>query len=207
MGFLLGKREKPQSRHKKVSPSSKNTAVQVEECCPDDPCLIFLRQAVIGERKAILFYLNASMECCELRDLFLSIAQDEMRHFVMTMRLISQLDPVQSAALEEANLDFLTMGRAMPPKWAKEYHMVCEEEPEITPPPQLHMCCLALLTHALTDELTAINDYQTFMEETHCEEVCRNLFCELMNDEKEHVAQLTAAMLDITNEPLTGEMD
>ncbi|HMM20232.1 MAG TPA: ferritin-like domain-containing protein [Selenomonadales bacterium] len=196
MAFFIGKREKAESPRKKTGPSGKHAAKDKEECCPDNPCLILLRRAAIAERKAILFYLGSAVECCELHDLFLAIAEDEMRHFIMIMRLIARFDPVQAAAFEAAGLDFLTMGRAMPPKWAKEYQ---PEYGEI-PPAQRQMCCLALLSHAISDELSAINDYQAFMEET-ASEACRDLFCELMNDEKEHVACLTAAMLEMSDEP------
>ena len=56
------------------------------------------------------------------------------------------------------------------------------------------------------DELHAINKYQRYMndaEEPHVKE----LFAILMNEEKEHVAEFTAALFRLTHEPLPEETD
>lgn len=181
-----------------------------EECCPDDPCLIMLRDAAIAEREAILFYLEAAaMLCGDLRRLFLDTAEDEMRHFVMTMRHISALDSDQAQALEEVGLDDLLMQRGMAPKWAAGWQPDCacpmEAETMAAPMPPEHepengLTPVCLLTKALTGELEAINKYQKYMEKA-CDPACCRHFCHLMNDEKEHVASFIAALYDLTGEP------
>lgn len=182
-----------------------------QECmdCPDHPDLILLRDAAIDERTAIAFYLRAAKNTC-LADLFLDVARDEMRHFVMTMHHITMLDSVQAEALEEEELDALVMQRGMP-KWDQcpcpmsnddadtdiETDAVAEDEELET---------IDYLTKAITDELGAINKYQNYMEQAQCEPN-QHLFCHLMNDEKEHVAEFTAALFKLTNEPISMESD
>ncbi len=174
-----------------------------------DPCLPMLRDAAIAEREAILFYLEAAaMVCGDLRQLFLDTAEDEMEHFVMTMRHISALDSVQAEALEEVGLDALLMQRGMAPKWATGWQPDCAcplEEETMAPMPPEHepesdLTPLCLLTKALTGELEAINKYQKYMEKASDSACCRH-FCHLMNDEKEHVASFIAAIYDLTGEP------
>lgn len=180
--------------------------------CPDDPCLLMLRDAAIAEREAILFYLEAAaMVCGDLRRLFLDTAEDEMRHFVMTMRHIAALDGVQAEALEEVGLDTLLAQRGMTPKWAAGWQPECacplEAETMVVPPAQEtenDLTPVCLLTKALTSELEAINKYQKYMEKTSASACCRH-FCHLMNDEKDHVASFIAALYDLTGEPPSEE--
>jgi rubrerythrin len=39
------------------------------------------------------------------------------------------------------------------------------------------------------------------------EDQVKEHFCELMNEEKEHVAEFTAALFELTHEPLQEEVD
>lgn len=174
-----------------------------------DPCLMMLRDAAIAEREAILFYLEAAaMVCGDLRRLFLDTAEDEMEHFVMTMRHISALDSDQAEALEEVGLGALLMQRGMAPKWAAGWQPSCAcplEETMAAPMPPEHepesdLTPLCLLTKALTGALEAINKYQKYMEKASDSACCRH-FCHLMNDKKEHVASFIAAIYDLTGEP------
>ncbi|MDR7866056.1 MAG: hypothetical protein RIN56_04510 [Sporomusaceae bacterium] len=182
------------------------------ECCPDDPCLLMLRDAAIAEREAILFYLEAAaMVCGDLRRLFLDTAEDEMRHFVMTIRHIAALDSVQAEALEEVGLDALLTQRGMTPKWAAGWQPECacplEAETMVVPPAQEtenDLTPVCLLTKALTSELEAINKYQKYMEKAS-DSTCCHHFCHLMNDEKDHVASFIAALYDLTGEPPSEE--
>ncbi|MDT8901918.1 hypothetical protein [Anaeroselena agilis] len=193
------------NRAKKIGPQHHD---HHGEGCSASPCLPMLRDAAIAEREAILFYLEAAaMVCGDLRQLFLNTAEDEMEHFVMTMRHISALDEVQAEALEEVDLDVLLMKRGMTPKWAEGWHPACAcplEEQAVTPPmppaPENDLTPVCLLTKALTSELEAINMYQKYMEQSPDADCCRH-FCHLMNDEKEHVASFTAALYDLTGEP------
>lgn len=183
-----------------------------EECCPDDPCLIMLRKAAVAEREAILFYLEAAaMVCGELREEFLEIAADEMRHFAMIMRHIAHLDPVQAEDLEEEGLDVLLPHRGMAPKWAGGWKPACKcpmpMEEEIVAdefPPPRDMTVICLLTKALVSELEAVNMYQTFMMETE-NSMCCHFFCHLMNAEKHHVAELIEKLYELTGEPPSME--
>lgn len=192
-----------------------------EELCPDNPCLILLRKAAIAEREDILFYLEAAAAVCgELRALFLEAAADEMRHFVMTMRHIAALDPVQAEYLEEEGLDVLLPRRGMQPKWAMGWHPSChcphpvmeeeeEDEEEVMVdefPPEHDMEAICLLTKALVRELEGTNMYQDFMEES-CDPMCCHHFCHLMNEEKRHVAAWIAALYDLTDEPPSMERE
>lgn len=186
----------------KKQPTIQPESIQ-KPCCPDDPCLIMLRKAAIGERQAIAFYLEGAMVECRLSELFLDIAEDETQHFVETMRLISELDCVQANALKEEGLNFLVMRRAMIPKWTMNYPV---DDAKFTLPDPEDMRAICLLTKAITDEFEAINQYQTSMLQSE-NIACREHFCQLMNDEKEHVAELTAALFKLTDEPLPEEMD
>ncbi len=169
-----------------------------EECCPDDPCLLMLRDAAIAEREAILFYLEAAAVLCgDLRRLFLDTAADEMVHFAMTMRHIAARDPVQAEALEEVGLDCLLPRRAMTPKWAAGWQPQCAG-PYVEEAAGVSAVCL--LTKALTSELEAINTYQKHMVKAEDSACCRH-FCHLMNDEKGHAASFIAALYEQTGEP------
>jgi rubrerythrin len=167
-----------------------------EEPRPDHACLIPLRIAARSERQAIAFYLEASLIECRLAEVFLDIAKEEMQHFVEIMRMISSLDPVQAKALEEMGLKHLVAGRALVPKWAMEH----QGGPEVIPPHLRDMQAISLLTRAISDELEAVNQYQTAMMQSKSI-ICRELFCELMNDEKEHVAKFTSVLFEFTHEP------
>jgi Uncharacterized conserved protein len=184
-----------------------------EQCCPDDPCLFMLRDAAIAERETIFFYLEAAaMVCGDLRRLFIDTAQDEMRHFVLIMHRLSALDPVQAEALEKAGLAGFLWQRAVPPKWAADWHPACacppEAEPELAAPEEADtdMTAVCLLTKALTGELAAINKYQEYMEKSASSSCCR-YFCHLMNEEKVHAAEFIAALYDLTGEPPPEEAE
>ena len=74
------------------------------------------------------------------------------------------------------------------------------------PPRKKDLVAIRCLTKAIQDELHAINKYQTYMGEAEEPQVKKH-FCELMNEEKEHVAEFTAALFELTNEPLPEEVD
>lgn len=188
---------------------------EAEEVCPDHPDLLLLRDAAADERDAIAKYLACAVETC-LDEVFLDIAEDEMHHYAETMRLISQYDPVQAEMLEEEGLDFLVSSRAEKccPKWGMgkakpEPKMDMEMEMKdvmVSAPDKKDIPKICCLTEGLKGEFMAINKYQTYMCQAHEEDV-KEHFCRLMNDEKEHVAELTAALFRITGEPLPEETD
>lgn len=187
--------------------------------CPNHPDLILLRDAAADEREAILMYFQAANKTC-LKELFLDIVEDEMQHYVMIMHHISMLDPVQADKLREEGLNELVMSskmKKMRAKWMKKcnhtYHNQQQEQAngeesdvEVTPLDDKELCELSYLTKALLAEFHAINKYQCYMERAESEHN-QHLFCHLMNEEKEHVAELTKAIYDITDEPLPHEMD
>jgi rubrerythrin len=186
----------------------------IDECdndneeCPNHPDLLLLREAAVDERNAIAFYLRSAQVTC-LDSLFLDVAEDEMQHFIQTMLLISSLDPVQAEAFENENLPFLTMPRRpkqMTAKWQPPEPENIVEDVVITPPSLDELATVDILTKAIGDELMAINKYQRFMSEATLPEV-RDLFCQLMNEEKEHVAEFIKALFCITHEPLPHELD
>ena len=199
---------------KKMCCSSSNNKCNDE--CPDNPDLLLLRDAAADERNAIAEYLEAALTTT-LDKCFLSVAKDEMCHFVQTMQLISCLDPVQAEELREANLTMLTVmgaARKMKPGWSyyeQKCKKTCEKPIEKPCNKPCDTVCddmiskqdlidVQYLTRALDGELHAINKYQTYMNEALCEEVKAH-FCELMNEEKEHVAEFTACLYNITHEP------
>ncbi|CUH95334.1 hypothetical protein P22_1404 [Propionispora sp. 2/2-37] len=199
------------SRHKYCSseydyscPDSDTFDLDDEEC-PNHSDLYLLRDAAADERGAIADYLACAMETC-LEKLFLHVAEDEMQHYMETMRLISSLDPVQAQMLEEEDLDFLVMQRAPigKPKWGPPGINEEEEDVDVPPPGKKDMPAIRCLTKALQDELHAINKYQEYMNKA-VDSGVRDHFCELMNDEKEHVAEFTAALFKITHEPMAQE--
>ncbi|HWR45028.1 ferritin-like domain-containing protein [Sporomusa sp.] len=173
------------------------------ESCPSDPDLLLLRDAAADERIAIAFYLNAARNSCTPR-LFLDVAADEMRHFVEIMREISRLDPVQAALLSEAGLDQLVMSRPLFKSKSKAAKEAEANDAQVTLPDRKEMPTVNLLTRALSDELHATNKYQRYMLAAENTEV-QILFCNLMNAEKEHIAAFTAALFELTNEPLLPE--
>jgi rubrerythrin len=178
-----------------------------EQCeeCPDHPDLILLREAAADERNAIALYLEAATMAC-LGPCFLDVVEDEMNHYVETMHLIAWLDPVQAEMFREVGLTMLTMKRAsekMKSKWAMAAE---QDDKESMPnmPSKKDLTAIQYLTKALDGELHAINTYQMYMEQAQCEEV-KIHFCKLMNEEKEHVAEFTMCLFEITQEPLAGE--
>lgn len=172
--------------------------------CPDHPDLLLLRDAAADEREAIALYLEAAKNT-SLTELFLDVAEDEMHHYVMTMKHISMLDPVQAASLKEENLDMLTMERFQA-KWKYKYSVPEPTEPQPPLPTDEDLKAIQYLTRALTGELQAINKYQRYMDKALTDHN-KHLFCRLMNDEKEHVAEFTDALFELTHEPLPTEMD
>ena len=185
--------------------------------CPNNPDLLLLRDAAADERSAILDYLNSAKDNC-FEELFLDVAEDEMHHYLEIMREIVRLDPVQAEMFREVNLDIPTMIRPVKNNnkqnnWKYKYTPVAvaaaEEEEEdvvVALPSESDMAALCHLTNGLVGELNAINKYQRYMNEA-CDPRVKQLFCHLMNEEKEHVAEFTAAIFDITGEPLPPETD
>ena len=175
------------------------------ELCPNHPDLLLLRDAAADERNAIAFYLEASRSSC-LPRLFLDVAEDEMHHYVEIMREVSRLDPVQAQMFGEEELDILLMTRPLfKPKTKSDIRKEAESaDSQVIPPGRKEMPTVMLATKALTDELQATNKYQRYMETAEDPSVQR-LFCHLMNEEKEHIAEFTAALFELTHEPLPPE--
>lgn len=176
--------------------------------CPNHPDLILLRDAAADEREAIAAYFQAARHTC-MTELFLDIIEDEMQHYVMTMHHISMLDPVQAEELRKEGLNELTMSgmmKKMRAKWMQKSMMSEPEDASVSPLDDDELEAVCYLTKGLVSELHAINKYQCYMEKA---EIAHNkhLFCYLMNDEKEHVAELTKAIFEITQEPLLPETD
>ncbi|MDF2875809.1 MAG: hypothetical protein K0R22_2492 [Sporomusa sp.] len=175
------------------------------EVCPSDPDLLLLRDAAADERNAIAFYLDAARNSCTPQ-LFLDVAEDEMEHYVEIMREISRLDPVQAALLSEAGLDTLVMSRPLFQSKSKTAKEIALKDTQVILPDKKEMPTVHLLTRALNDEFLATNKYQRYMLTAENTEV-QILFCHLMNEEKKHIAEFTAALFEITNEPLPLEHD
>lgn len=176
--------------------------------CPNHPDLYLLRDAAADERGAIADYLTCALDTC-LDEVFLNVAGDEMEHFVETMRLISVFDPVQAEMLEEEGLGCLVMKRPPGrPKWTNTGTASLEagDSTEVVPPRKKDLPAIRCLTKAIQDELHAINKYQRYMNQAEDPRV-KEHFCELMNDEKEHVAEFTAALFEITHEPILEDSD
>jgi len=175
--------------------------------CPNHPDLYLLRDAAADERGAIADYLTCAADTC-LDEIFLDVAEDEMQHYVETMRLISIFDPVQAEMLIEEGLGALTMRRHLSKsKWVgpKNTHYD-QEDVQVIPPNKRDLPGIRCLTKAIQDELHAINKYQKYMNQADDPRV-REHFCELMNEEKEHVAEFTAVLFKLTHEPLPEETD
>lgn len=176
--------------------------------CPNHPDLILLRDAAADEREAIALYLQAARHTC-LTGLFLDVAEDEMQHYVMIMHHISMLDSVQAEKLKAEGLDELTMSgmmKKMRAKWMKKPFMPEPEDAAVSLPDDEELEAVCYLTKALASEFHAINKYQCYMEKSESAHN-QHLFCHLMNEEKEHVAEFTKAMFAITQEPLPPESD
>jgi len=181
----------------------KAAALASEKCpvCPDNPDLLLLRDAAADERQAIADYLDAARKTC-FTELFLEVAEDEMKHYVMTMGLLATLDPVQAEEFKKVGLDMLVLDRAPANNWLATTKQMINNNVAANVPSKEDIENIQYLTKALNDELHAVNKYQTYMEKAKCESV-KYLFCQLMNDEKEHVAEFTDALFCITEEPVT----
>jgi len=175
--------------------------------CPNHPDLCLLRDAAADERGAIADYLECALETC-LYEVFFDVIEDEMQHYAETMKLISLFDPVQRKMLEEEDLGFLVMRRPIGnPKWASPQNTTKKDEDvEIIPPNKKDLPAIRCLTNAIQGELHAINKYQQYMAKAKEIQVQEH-FCDLMNEEKEHVAEFTAALFKLTHEPLPKEVD
>ncbi len=186
-----------------------NSIMDMEEMeCPNHPDLILLRDAAADEREAIADYFHAAQHTC-MSELFLDIIEDEMQHYVMIMRHISMLDPVQAEMLREEGLTELTMSgmmKKMRAKWMEKTIMCEPEDAQVSPLDADELEAVCYLTNALVGEFKAINKYQCYMKKAEIDHN-KHLFCYLMNDEKEHVAELTKAIFAITQEPLPPEID
>lgn len=171
--------------------------------CPNDCDLYLLRDAAADERGAIANYLGCALETC-LEEVFFDVVEDEMRHYLETMKLISLLDPIQAKMLEEADLDFLVMKRvpSSNTKWGKPNVTTEKQDAKVLPPTKKDLPAIRCLTQAIQDELHAINKYQKYMNQAENQRV-KDHFCKLMNEEKEHVAEFTAALFELTHEPLS----
>ncbi|WP_425059670.1 hypothetical protein SCACP_02670 [Sporomusa carbonis] len=177
----------------------------LSEECPHNPDLLLLRDAAADERNAIALYLNAARATCMPR-LFLDVAEDEMEHYAEIMQEISRLDPVQAEYFREEDLDMLLLNRTayrpkLKPVVAKEEEAV---DVQVTLPDRDDMPTVDILTKALSDELLAANKYQRYML-TAEDKAVKKLFCHLMNEEKEHIAEFTAALFELTHEALPVE--
>jgi rubrerythrin len=182
--------------------------------CPNNPDLLLLRDAAADEREAILQYLNSARDNCMV-ELFLDVAEDEMQHYAEIMQQITRLDPVQAEMFREVNLDMMILGRPAKgnnKKWTYMHNPMAaeaddeEEDVAVVLPDERDMPAICHLTAALVEELKAANKYQRYMNEA-CDPRVKALFCHLMNDEKEHIAEFTAAIFDLTGEPLPPEHD
>ncbi|MDF2569302.1 MAG: hypothetical protein K0R55_906 [Sporomusa sp.] len=201
MALFRAYKSRPKS---KVLFESDNICTSEE--CPSSPDLLLLRDAAADERTAIAFYLDAARSSC-LPQLFLDVAEDEMEHYVEIMREISRLDPVQADLLSEAGLDMLLLTRPFFKPKAKSLPKEVEaSDVQVILPDRKQMPTVNLLTKALSDELHATNKYQRYMLDAENADVQR-LFCHLMNEEKEHIAEFTAALFELTHEPLPTEHD
>lgn len=207
-------RKKYSTKAENPNPKSHNSGLD-SEICPNHPDLILLRDAAADERNAIALYLRAGFETC-LTELFFDVAEDEMQHYLEIMRCISMLDPIQAEMLKEQDLAMLTPVRPYPcqkTKWSEcvmgkpENKCPCDTgDIEITPPSKRDLPTIDYLTQALAGELHAANKYQTYMDEAQ-NRCVKELFCYLMNSEKEHIAEFTAALFRITHEPLPEEIE
>ncbi|HML32685.1 ferritin-like domain-containing protein [Sporomusa sphaeroides] len=188
----------------KKSPKNKvlaeTTTAETADTCPCHPDLLLLRDAAADERNAIAFYLEAARGSC-LCQLFLDIAADEMQHFAELMQMVSCLDPVQAEIFSETGLDALVAER---PLYRPKNKNKKVDDPQGILPDRKDMVTVNFLTRAVVDELQAINKYQRYMQAAEKPSVAR-LFCHIMNEEKEHLAQFTAELFKLTNEPLPSE--
>ncbi|MBP2633529.1 MAG: hypothetical protein H6Q70_4157 [Firmicutes bacterium] len=150
--------------------------------CPTDPDLLLLRKNAIGERLAIYYYLCAAEQTSgDLNKLFTEIAHDEMIHFRRTMAVLAEYDSVQGCAFNDVQISLPSLDSFRKSKTC------CQLE------------AIDLLTHAITDELSAINQYQESYIAAEHKDV-KILFCDNANDEKTHVAELWKALMTCTNE-------
>lgn len=205
MAMFRAYKNRPKTKTKVLAET--DIVCPIEEC-PSSPDLLLLRDAAADERTAVAFYLDAARNSC-LPQLFLDIAEDEMEHYVETMREISRLDPVQANMFRAEGLDMLLATRPLLKPQAKVLFRPKEVEAsdaKVSLPGRKDLPTINLLTKALTDELQAVNKYQRYMLDAENTEV-QLLFCHLMNEEKEHIAELTAALFELTHEPLPPEHD
>lgn len=174
-------------------------ATKINNLYPENPDLLLLRDAAANERETIAFYLKVSQDIPALADLFNEIAKDEMQHYVMIMRHICMLDPIQAQEMKEVGREEL----AIMPRFSDQHELNAAERTfeYALSESEKNSEGMQYLTDALIEEFLVANKYHTYLKKAEVENNKR-LFCWLLNDEKKHIAEFTANLFDFTGEPI-----
>ena len=137
-----------------------------------------------------------------LDEIFLDVAEDEMEHYAENdAAYLAAISPGRNA---RRKLDVLVMKQPIgKPKWA--YCKKPRKRRMSRSPPGKRFARRSIHHQAIQDELHAINKYQRYMnsaEEPRVKELLPSV-----NEEKEHVAEFTAALFRLTHEPLPEKPD
>ncbi len=180
----------------------------------ENPDLLFLRDDIADELGAVVGYLECAKQIKDHRisNRFREVANDETGHFILLMRMVSSLDPVQAEELKKHGLMMLNYypeqvrPYGMPgnclgsnqQEWPERYerhHRESSDKKSYYPDERDVEC----LRNAIRDELHAINAYQKQIQETSNQAI-KNLLTTIMNKEKEHVSEFTKLFYDMYHE-------
>lgn len=154
--------------------------------CPVDIHLIFLRQDLAREIKAVKYYMEAAYAIGgELGQLFFHEALDEATHVVMLMRLLAKYDPLQGEEFRNRGLNLISEA-VSPPNEVKRKKDISREK------------IIEYLSEAVDFELETINRYQRQIEVSTNSEIADQL-CHIMNHEKDDTAVFAKKLFEYTN--------
>ena len=141
-----------------------------------------IREAMIGELVAIndYNYHIAHSKIEEINEIWDHIRQDEKRHYGMLLELLRKYDPAQYAMYKEAK-DHINLGEG---KKSLKYYGKHLDRYSI----------LNFIRDDIKGELEAIILYEQHIMEIPYKDV-KDIFLEIINDEKEHVEELTMVLL------------
>ncbi|MGE5581526.1 MAG: hypothetical protein ACM3X9_03225 [Bacillota bacterium] len=173
-----------------------------------DPDLIFLREDLADELGAIVGYMECASQIKDYRisERFRETAGDETGHYILLMRLLASIDPVQAEELKKQGLVMLTglQDQALPYGisgsckgcFSPERSRRESSDHKFYPVDERILECLR---NAIRDEFHAINAYQKQILAT-ANPAVQSLLAGIMNKEKEHVSEFTRIFYDLYHE-------
>lgn len=141
-----------------------------------------IREAMIGELVAINDYAKhiADSNINEINEIWEHIMEDEKRHYGMFLKLLRVYDPIQLSKFEEAKEHVNLKGNTHPGLYCPQYS---------------RELILNNIRNDIKGELEAIILYEQHLVQIPTKDG-KELFAEIIGDEKEHMEELTLLLLE-----------